>query len=94
MGDNIVTKSVTKLHNRWLQHPNQQRTVCLAIEMEIFRLHVNSGQCSVGLRVMCIIVCSCACTIHSLHELAREQESEQNSSAFIPVWRVVIEKGV
>ena len=33
-------------------------------------------------------------TIHSLQQLAREQESQQNSSALVSVWRVVIEKGV
>ena len=32
--------------------------------------------------------------IHSLHEFVREQWSEQNSSALVTVWRVVIEKCV
>ena len=33
-------------------------------------------------------------SIHSLHEFAREHYSEQNSSALVTVWRVVIEKCV
>ena len=33
-------------------------------------------------------------TIHSLHEFSREHYSEQNSSALVNVWRVVIEKFV
>ena len=32
--------------------------------------------------------------IHSLHDLARKQESQLNSTALVTVWRVVIEKGV
>ena len=32
--------------------------------------------------------------IHSLHEFAREHSSDQNSSALVTVWRVVIEKCV
>ena len=32
--------------------------------------------------------------IQSLHDFARKQESQLNSSALVTVWRVVIEKGV
>ena len=32
--------------------------------------------------------------IHSLHEFARKQKSQQNSSVVVTVWRAVIEKGV
>ena len=41
------------------------------------------------------IICLCFnCSIHSLHDFSRKQESQLHSSVLVTVWRVVIEKGV